>query len=230
MSDPAAVVDDVVRSRTTAKVEVEGAAPVEGGLSRAVIEDVLATAGFAPFHHAAAGVASGEAVEPWRCHVLDAAACRWLRQRALAAGVGGRVPRLLGALDLTVRENLLLGAASALAVVTWMPEGPSEPGPRVRFEGTLANMEHVAAVGGMVQTALVAATARGIPTYWSSGGWIGTAEGLATLGIPSGEILLAAVFFAPPALDGAEVSPGKHRDRRSPLGAWARWVEPPEGG
>ena len=113
--------------------------------------------------------------------------------------------------------------------MTWLPEGPSEPGPRPQFEGTLTNMEHVAAVGAMVQTALVAAAARGIPTYWSSGGWIGTAGGLGALGVPAGQLLLGAVFFFPPSIEGADIAPGKHRDRRSPVCAWARWVEPPTG-
>ena len=204
-------VDASIRDRRTLKLETDADAPTEGGVGRAVIDEILATAGFAPFHHVAAR--AGGPVEPWRCHALDAAACRWLRARALADGAGGRVPRMLA-------------AASALVLVTWLPEGPAERGPRVRFEGTLVNMEHVAAGGAMVQSALVAATARGLPTYWSSGGWLATDAGLATVGAEADELLLGAVFVFPPVLDGAEASPGKHRDRRSPVGAWTRWVEP----
>ena len=219
----AEVVDAVARARRTVKMESASPAPVSGSYSRGEIEAVLATAGFAPFHHEAAdlrdprGGGARPAAEPWRCHLLDAPACRWLRERALEEGVGGRVPRLLG-------------AASALALVTWRPEGASVPGPRVGFEGTLTNMEHVAAGGAMIQTALLAATARGIPTYWSSGGWLATAEGLGAVGVPGGRVLLGAVFFFPSSLAGAAVAAGKHRDRRSPPGAWSRWVEAPDVG
>ena len=208
---PVPAVDRAICERRTVKVEADGDAPTAGVTPRAEIEAVLAVAGLAPFHHVASR--AGEAAEPWRAHLLDAAACRALRRTAQADGAGGRVPRMLA-------------AASALAVVTWMPEGPMARGPRVRFEGTLVNMEHVAAGGAFVQNVLVAATARGLPTYWSSGGWLATPAGLEAVGARPEELLLGAVFVFPAALAGADVTtPGKHHARRSPAAAWSRWVE-----
>ena len=210
----AEAVDAAIRGRRTVKLGTDADAPAPGTVSRAEVDEVLAVAGLAPFHHVAERCDG--AIEPWRCHALDAAACRALRARALADGVTGRVPQMLV-------------VAEAMALVTWLPRGPVTRGPRVRFEGTLVNMEHAAAVGAMIQNALVAATARGLPTYWSSGGWLATDAGLEAVGAGADELLLGAVFVfprTPPA--EATVSPGKHHAHRSPLAAWSRWVEPDE--
>lgn len=203
-------VDGVIRGRRTVKAGATDDLPTQGAPPRAEIDNLLAVAGFAPFHHVASR--TDGAVEPWRCHVLDAETCRRLRAMAEDDGVTGRLPKMLA-------------AASALALVTWLPQGPFERGPRVRFEGTLVNMEHVAAVGAMIQNALLAATARGLPNYWSSGGWLATDAGLDAVGARADELLLGAVFLFPHALDNADTSPGKHHPKRSPLDAWSQWVE-----
>lgn len=183
-------------------------APVAAAPSREAIEEVLAVAGLAPFHKPAP---SGPP-EPWRCHALDAEGCRALRARALDAGVGGKVPGMLAAAD-------------ALVVVTWVPDGPSAPIPNLHFEPSLRNMELIAAASAMIQNALVAATARGMASYWSSGGWLATAPGLAAVGVPAGELLLGALFFFPEAVEGATTRPGKQHAVRTPASVWTRWVD-----
>ncbi|MGB3545008.1 nitroreductase family protein [Rubrivirga sp.] len=204
-------VDLVIRGRRTSKVTTETDAPQDDSLPSAVVDDLVATAGFAPFHHMAPTARQAEAVEPWRCHVLDADACRRLRAIALEAGVGGKIPGMLA-------------AASAMVLVTWLPEGPMRQGPKVRYQGSLVNMEHIAATGAMIQNLLLAATAREIETYWSSGGWLASDVGLQAAGAGDDEILLGAVFLFPSDLEGATVTTGKHHPRRSPSAAWARRV------
>ena len=86
-------------------------------------------------------------------------------------------------------------------------------------------MEHVAAAGAMVQSLLVGATALGWRSYWSSGGVLRGAPVTGWLGVPEEELSLGAVFLFP-AEGGREVRPGKWRDARGDVAAWARWVTP----
>ncbi|MEO0558157.1 MAG: nitroreductase family protein [Bacteroidota bacterium] len=202
------LVDRAIRERRTVKMVAPEPAPTDGALSHETLAEILAVAGLAPFHKPAP---SGPP-EPWRCHALDAKACRALRAHALDAGVGGK---LLG----------MFAAASGLAVVTWVPDGESAPAPDVHFVPSLRNMELIAATSAMIQNVLVAATARGIASYWSSGGWLATAPGLAALGVPPGELLLGAVFLFPDAIDGAMTHPGKQHTVRTPASAWTRWPD-----
>lgn len=204
-----ALVDQVICTRRTLRVESEEPASYSDGLSREVIEEMLTVAGYAPFHHEAP---SG-APEPWRCHVFDAKGCRWLRERALDAGVGGRIPGLLA-------------AASSLILVTWTPEGEASPVPGLGFEVSLKNVEHIAAASAMIQNLLLAATVRNVHTYWSSGGWLSWPSGMETAGVPEGELLLGAVFVAPASLEGVTTSPGKKHAKRTEMSRWTRWADP----
>ena len=122
----------------------------------------------------------------------------------------------------------MLAAAEALIQATWLPNpGPLPEG--ASYAPTLENMEHIAAASAAVQSLLVAATARGFTTYWSSGGILRGAEVFRWLGIPSEEILLGAVFLFPADPEGATVNPGKLRDKRGRLRDWRRWVTPDVG-
>jgi nitroreductase len=210
---PAALVDRIIRERRTTKVLAE--APLPPADAREAVEQLIAAAGWAPFHRPAARVhleaGALPSVVPWRFHLLDAPACRALREHLLARGDRTKIPRLLA-------------AATALVQATWLPDPPAGP-PAGLFEPTEQNMEHVAAAGAAVQNLLLAATARGIPTYWSSGGALRTPEAFAWLDIPAGQILLGSVFLFPADHPGAEVNPGAHRDRRGPPADWSRWVE-----
>lgn len=212
-TDAAETVDRVIRARRTTKVLADQALPVVD--ARRTVEELVATAGWAPFHKPAARVhleAGGTtSIVPWRFHLVDAPGCRALREALLERGDKSKIPRLLG-------------AAAALVQATWLPNPPRGPVEGL-FEATEENMEHVAAAGAAVQSLLLAATARGIPTYWSSGGVLRGAEAFGWLGIPAGEILLGSVFLFPAEHPGAEVNPGAHRDRRGAPADWSRWVE-----
>lgn len=211
-ADTAGVVDRVIRERRTIKVLAD--APFPEADARRVVEELAATAGWAPFHRVAARVhqESGLAsIVPWRFYLLDARACRALREALLARGDRSKIPRMLA-------------AASALVMATWLPNPPKGPVDGL-FEATEENMEHVAAAAAAVQNLLLAATARGMPSYWSSAGPLRGPEAFGWMGIPAGEILLGAVFLFPAETGDAEVNPGSHRDRRGEPADWSRWVE-----
>ena len=84
----------------------------------------------------------------------------------------------------------------------------------------------IAATSAAVQSFLLAATERGLTTYWSSGGYLRDAATFDYLGIPTEQILLGAVFVFPN--DGGERIPGGLRDKRSGHAGWSRWVTPPD--
>lgn len=208
----ATIVDQVIRARRTEKVLADEALPLQD--VRRTVDELVAVAGWAPFHRVAARVHQDGALRsivPWRLHLVDAAGCRALRQALLARGDKSKVPRMLA-------------SATALIQATWLPN-PAKGEHTGLFEATEENMEHVAAAGAAVQNLLLAATARGIRNYWASGGALRGADAFAWMGIPPREILLGALFLFPAETDGAEVSPGSHRDNRGAPSDWSRWVE-----
>lgn len=213
MDERAGIVDGVIRERRTSKVLADAPLPLED--ARRAVEALVAAAGWAPFHRAAARVhtegAALPSIVPWRFYLVDAEGCRALRQALLDRGNTSKVPRMLA-------------AATALVQATWLPNPPRGPVTGL-FEATEENMEHVAAAGAAVQSLLLAATARGMATYWSSGGALRGPQAFGWMGIPAGEILLGSIFLFPADPGGAEVSPGSHRDRRGAPAEWARWVE-----
>ena len=85
--------------------------------------------------------------------------------------------------------------------------------------------EHLAAASAMVQNLLLLLTARGMGTYWSSGGKLRAPEMFDYLSIPQHERLLAGVFVEfPEAMDAPHQRiPGKLRDRRGD--GWIREVK-----
>lgn len=217
--EKAQIVEGVIRARRTVKVLADDAFPA--GDARAVVEELVATAGWAPFHRVAARehlAGALTSIVPWRFYLVDADGCRALRQALLARGDKSKIPRMLA-------------AATALVQATWLPN-PARGGHTGLFEATEENMEHVAAAGAAVQNLLLAAQARGIPNYWASGGALRGAEAFGWMGMPGGEILLGSIFLFPAETGDAEVSPGSHRDRRGAPSDWARWVDvqaPPAG-
>lgn len=217
--DRAGIVDGVIRARRTVKVLADEAFPAAD--VRSVVEELAAVAGWAPFHRVAARVHTDGAltsIVPWRFYLVDADGCRALRDALLARGDRSKVPRMLA-------------AATALVQATWLPNPPKGEHTGL-FEATEENMEHVAAAGAAVQSLLLAATARGIPNYWASGGALRGPEAFRWMGIPAGEILLGSLFLFPAQTRGAELSPGSHRDRRGAPSDWSRWVRldlPPAG-
>ncbi|HEX6039071.1 nitroreductase family protein [Longimicrobium sp.] len=209
--DRAGIVDGVIRERRTVKVLADEAFPVTD--VRPVVEELVDVAGWAPFHRVAARThleGALTSIVPWRFYLVDADGCRALRLALLARGDKSKIPRMLA-------------AASALVQATWLPN-PAKGEHMGLFEATEENMEHVAAAGAAVQNLLLAAQARGIPNYWASGGALRGADAFGWMGIPTGEILLGSLFLFPTETDGAEVSPGSHRNNRGTPSDWSRWV------
>ncbi len=210
-SDLTAAVDQTIRARATAKLSAAEPAPAHD--RRDAVEALIEAAHWAPFHRPAAA-GHREALTspvPWRVYALDAAGCRALREALGEAGA-----RVAG----------LLAAADALLLVTWLPDPPSDGAAAGLFEPTLANMEHVAAAGAAVQNMLLAATARGLPTFWSSGGGIlRTPETFARLGIPGGEILLASLYVFPAETPTEALAGSKLRATRGAASDAARWLD-----
>ena len=214
---PSFPVADILTARKTTKVMFDPENPAAPETDRDTIESLIALAGWAPFHKPAHRVhwRGTRTIEPWRFHLADAAACRRLIGFVQAgAEKPGRVPQMLA-------------AAEALILATWLPNPPENGDEGLNgglFEPTMANMEHIAAASAAVQSFLLAATERGLTTYWSSGGYLRDAATFDFLGIPSQQILLGAVFVFPN--DGGERIPGGMRDKRSERAAWSRWVTP----
>lgn len=206
--------DNVIRARRTTKALSPAPLPT-GSLDRAAIEEIVAAAGWAPFHRPAAKTHSEGALtssQPWRCYLLDAEACRSLRQRLVDAGDATKVPQMLA-------------VANCLIQLTWLPNPSVSSAANQLFEPTIENMEHIAAASAAAQNILLAATARGIPSYWSSGGALRSANVFRFLDIPETEILLGAIFLFPSDLSGIETTLGAHRDKRGDREDWSRWVE-----
>lgn len=203
-------VETSARLRKTVKLLGDPAHPAPPeGLDHATVEALVEAAGWAPFHRPAfvAREQSNPVAEPWRFAMLDASGCRALLSRL------SDIPKPPG------KIANMLAVADALLLVTWMPE-PSEDG----WQANTFNMEHIAAGSAAIQTLMLAATERGIASYWSSGGALGTPEAFAMLGIESTDVLLGAVFLFPEDATNAEAVPGKMREKRSTPDAWSRWV------
>lgn len=207
--------DTAIRERVTTKVLADEAFPAKEKTPD--LTPLLELAGMAPFHRACEDPyrCDGQTgIEPWRFHCLDAPGCRELRNR-LPAEETGNIP-------------LMLNSADALIMATWLPNAPSsefELDEKQLFEPTLGNMEHIAAASAAIQNLLLAATSRGIPSYWSSGGVLRTALVYEHIGIASEEILLGAVFLFPNETREARVVGSKLRDKRTQAECWSRQVE-----
>ena len=97
--DTAETVDRVIRARRTTKVLVDEALPGTG--ARETVDELVATAGWAPFHKPAARVhlepGAMTSIVPWRFHLVDAPACRAIREVLLERGDRSKIPRPAGA-------------------------------------------------------------------------------------------------------------------------------------
>lgn len=214
------IFQQIASQRKTTKILAEGDFPIDQ--DRSAIEQLIATAGWAPFHRVCAAEHRDEGamvgIQPWRFHLVDSHACRQLRSRVQTMEGTGKIPAMLS-------------AAKTLVMATWLPN-PPQPQPleisgASYFEPTESNVEHIAAAAAAVQTFLLAATAAGLPSYWSSGGVLRSSQVFNWLSIPVREQLLGAIFLFPsqlPLEPQAEVVFSKLRDQRPPLTAWSRWV------
>jgi nitroreductase len=206
--------DDAIRSRKTIKILSDKDLPVAD--HHDLVDEILTLAGQAPFHraceehHRQSKLQSG--IEPWRFHALDSASCRKLRTQ-IPTENAGKIPAMLAAADALIMATWLPNAAQ-------VPEMDGEPG----FAATINNMEHIAAASAAIQNLLLAATARGVSNYWSSGGVLRSAQVFSLLGIPRSQILLGAVFLFPQEYGDAELATSKLREHRGSRDAWSRLV------
>lgn len=205
-------VKHAMETRKTIKVLSKKPWPVQEHSDE--VKELLECAHWAPFHKAASKKHTEDhdlkSVVPWRFYALDAKDCRELRKIFIKDGDDGKLP-------------MMLATADAMAVATWLPN----PGGKKDqlFEPTLENMEHIAAASSAVQNFLIAATAKGIPNYWSSGGALRKPKSFKLLGIPKKEILLGALFLFPEDHKQAETSTSKLRSKRGPVKSWSTFVE-----
>ena len=212
MSSPVAT---AISTRSTTKVMFDPNAPSRGATDNKTLEDLVALAGWAPFHKPAhrSHWHGARTIEPWRFYMANTKTCRSLIGFIEAnAEKAGRLPQMLA-------------AAEALVLATWLPDPPDGEEPfDGLFQPTIGNMEHIAAAGAAVQSFLLAATERNLTTYWSSGGFIRQKPTFEYLGIPTTEVLLGAIFVLPD--EGGQRIPGSLRDKRSDAPKWSRWVTP----
>ncbi len=130
--------------------------------------------------------------------------------------------------DLEQTGNIpkMLASADALILATWLPNPAPQSLDTVLFDANLANMEHIAAASAAIHNLCLAATARGIANYWSSGGVLRSPGMFEYLNIPQQEILLGAVFLFPQDTGLAEVVGSKLRAHRTSVSNWSRIVRP----
>lgn len=223
-----AIIDETIRERHTAKILrdplhcAELAADLATSLHQ-TLQELIEVAGWAPVHQAADAQAHRQgdlsSIVPWRFYVLEKPACcrlvRLLEEQAAthpdsqwATAWRSKIPRLLA-------------GCGALVQVTWLPDLPSTSDTP---ELTVANMEHIAAAAAAVQNLLVAAQARGLHSYWSSGGILRDGAIFDVLGIPRNQILLGAIFLAHPDQPYDERQPGGLRQKRGEPADWATWI------
>ena len=213
--------DEAIHSRRTVKILSESDLPTSD--RSATVNELLALAGMAPFHraceehHRQSSPQAG--IEPWRFHVLNATACRKLRTQ-IPLENAGKIPAMLAAADALIMATWLpnAGQASSVLQASDLSDEPS-------FAPTINNMEHIAAASAAIQNLLLAATARGVSNYWSSGGVLRSTQVFQLLGIPRAQILLGAIFLFPNEYGDAEIATSKLREHRGSREAWSRWVK-----
>lgn len=216
--DSVLAVDQVIRNRRTRKVlgHLHSPAHIPHGF-REQVEAAVRIAAWAPFHYPANKIHQQHALDscvPWRFYALAQADCLTLAHCLLKKGAGNITP--------TSSIIRMLAAAGSVVLTTWLPE------PETHQQAKQMNEEHLAAAAAAVQNLLLAGEARGIQTYWSSGGILASGECFELCGIPSNQKLLGAIFMFPPQADAtATVHEGKLRDHRGAPDSWRTWVKLP---
>jgi nitroreductase len=212
-SESIKLVDKVIRERKTLKVLTEK--QYGFSLGSEIVEKLLEAANWAPFHRPAAKShcksSNLNSKVPWRFYILDEKNCRNLRQTLIDSGDTTKIPAMLM-------------AATNLIQVTWLPN-PKKNEDDHLYDPTLENMEHIAAASSAIQNLLIAATARDIQTYWSSGGGLRKPDTMKLLRIPDEEILLGSIFLFGPVTPNCKTAPGKLREQRGEKNTWSTWIK-----
>ncbi len=207
------IVSQVLRERRTTKVlatavsGVDYSAP-EREIGDKIVRSAIEDAGFAPFHYDRNqdGIS-----EPWRFYIVPNDQCRLLASK-LAQWYPDMKP--------TNKLPAMLSACGCLVLVFWLPQfdQPADD-KQIRIDE-----EHLAAAAAATQNLLIALTARGLKTYWSSGGFFRTNDMKLRLGIATKQKLLSAVFVDYGAETGVEFIGGKQHANRQPYSAWTTTV------
>jgi len=209
-------VDQVIQSRKSVKVigDVDNIPQISENFFGEVRE-AMRVAGWAPFHFTAHDSHLDRELNspvPWRFYALDQQNCLRLIDSLIAH------PQL--GLDKSAAILRMIAAYGALVLVTWLPE-PENSSSEVEAERrALKNEEHVAATAAAIQNLLLAATARNIDSYWSSGGALREKACFEVCKIPEQERLLGAIFLAPEMPGREGVRPGKLREKRGTPEQW----------
>ena len=226
------IIDQTIISRKTQKVLAEepwDIDPDKKELLKQNIQELLDLAQYAPYHYKidekyyAKAKSELDSCVPWRFYVLDTEACRYLYSYIKNPAIKKD----------KIRD--MLAAADALLMVTWLPHPPRENSQDVTtermfeplpFDGNGMNMEHIAATSCAIQNILIGATARNIPTYWSSGGKLRDKVARDYLGIPMHEILLGTIFLFPEDVEKrkATIIPGAKRNEGKEQSTWSTWL------
>ncbi|MGB2128743.1 MAG: hypothetical protein ACPHXR_04610 [Flavicella sp.] len=222
-------VDTAIKERKTEKVLAEKPWPIHKNDAelKALASALLDLAAMAPYHYPCSRYHTKNktltSCLPFRIYVLDTKNCRLVSEYITSKKIiAGKIQNMLDAADL-------------LFMVTWLPEESvttskdlaTMRSENIPFEGSLKNMEHIAAASAAVQNLLVGATERNIPNYWSSGGVLRKKELRNLLDIPLDEILLGGIFMFPEdsADKGAEIKFGAHRANGKEINTWSRWTD-----
>ena len=209
-------VDQVIQARKSVKVvgDVDNIPEIPEGFF-AEVKEAMKVSGWAPFHFTAHNNHLDRDMNspvPWRFYALDQANCLRLID-ALITHPG---------LGLTKSAAILrmIAAYGALVLVTWLPDPEATNTPEDSARRELKNEEHLAAAAAATQNLLLAATARNIDSYWSSGGVLREPETFELCQIPQQERLLGAIFLAPEMPGREGVRPGKLRESRGEADQW----------
>ena len=230
----AEALDALIRARRTSKRlrDPDEARADRSSLSTArrdELDAMLAVAGEAPFHRRVADEhRRGEldSAVPWRFHVLERPTCLALLDAIEARATADPDSKWARAWKSKIPE--LLAGASACVLATWLPD-PVE-GDAGTPDFTERNVEHVAAASAAVQNLLLAATARGWSSYWSSGGILKDPDAFALLGVPASQELLGAVMLGAPDAPHVRDIPGGLREERAERAGWMRTLGPEDVG
>lgn len=212
-----ACVDRMLRARRTEKVMASHAVALAWSSEELTkgdenVQSAIEIAGFAPFHYP---LGANGAVEPWRVH--------WLKQPD-ASRLADRVRSSEALSKEAGKIPALLWACGSLVLVCEQPDQALAD----EKKRAAVNREHLMAVSAYSQSLLLALQARGLGSYWSSGGVLNSSTVMQWLGIPANQLLVAAIFvdYRLPFPEGSvERVPGKLRESRTTVENWTRTIE-----
>ncbi len=217
----ASAIDSVIQTRKSLKIlgDLNSPAKIPDDFNTRV-DAAIKVANWAPFHYPANMIhrqGTMNSVVPWRFYALSQAMClklaHFLTQSDAKIDANSTIVRMLS-------------ACGGLVIVTWLPDPKKNPKPskKKRIAFRIIRNEHIAAAGAATQNLLLAAEARDIQTYWSSGGVLQSSDCFKLCGIPDTQKLMGAIFMFPEPHTEMETISGKLRNKRGTKDSWMSWV------